>query len=257
LGTAFAESIASLKISEREKAIEDEILKGNVPEHLRKLHPVTSSFVTNGITNTVTFYVACDYLCVGSEDDFFLTPLTPITAQRIATKLDCLLPTPQMVDAIYVSAEVKMIPEPITPSPLMTTVPVFIRHNELVKKQRETSLAEHPFGSLVAGHKKDVVVSAKLKTANGKVAIYGWHKRDGKPIQPLYLGHVDWWADYSHGIRLVSKTCLVNGKTMLIPEMLADAVLAPLLSNEGLITQTTYPTEHKSQPTDYVAPAKN
>ena len=27
--------------------------------------------------------------------------------------------------------------------------------------------------------------------------------QDGKPIQPLYTGHVNWYVDYSHGVRLV------------------------------------------------------
>lgn len=33
-----------------------------------------------------------------------------------------------------------------------------------------------------------------LKT--NRVTIYGWHKLDGKPIQPLFTGHVDWYVDY-------------------------------------------------------------
>jgi len=47
------------------------------------------------------------------------------------------------------------------------------------------------------------------------VAIYGWHKLDGKPIQPLYTGHVDWYVDYSHGIRLVSRTIYIDNKNTI------------------------------------------
>ena len=58
--------------------------------------------------------------------------------------------------------------------------------------------------------------------APGKVAIYGWHKPDGKPIQPLYTGHTASWVDYSHGIRLVSRRMTVNGEAKTIDEVLAD-----------------------------------
>ena len=38
-----------------------------------------------------------------------------------------------------------------------------------------------------------------------RVAIYGWHYLNGQPIQPTYAGHVDWYIDYSHGIRPVRR----------------------------------------------------
>ena len=77
-------------------------------------------------------------------------------------------------------------------------------------------------GALVAGDKKDVVIANKVFATPGKVAIYGWHKPDGKPSQPLYTGHADSWVDYSHGIRLVSRWLLVNGVATTIDEVLAD-----------------------------------
>ncbi|MFO1512715.1 MAG: hypothetical protein U1F83_07355 [Verrucomicrobiota bacterium] len=74
-----------------------------------------------------TYYVTPDYLAVGTDADYFLTPLTPLTAQFIADQLDCTLPTRKMVDAIYAAAAVKFAPSPIPPSAAMTTVPVFQR----------------------------------------------------------------------------------------------------------------------------------
>ncbi len=70
---------------------------------------------------------------------------------------------------------------------------------------------------------------------NGKkdrVAIYGWHKLDGLPIQPLYTGHVNWYVDYSHGIRLVYETVWVNGKAMNYKEVLKDPQLKKLICDE-------------------------
>ena len=120
----------------------------------------------------------------------------------------------------------------------MTTVAVFLRHNEIVRAARAGNV---PLGALVAGHKKDVVIANKVFATTGKVAIYGWHKLDGKPIQPLYTGHTASYADYSHGIRLVSRRIVVNGMTRSIAEVLADPALAPLLSNDGVMRQTRYP----------------
>jgi hypothetical protein len=96
---------------------------------------------------------------------------------------------------------------------------------------------------LVAGHKKDVVIATKVFATPGKVAIYGWHKSDGKPIQPLYTGHTAAWVDYSHGIRLVQRRMMVNGHAKTIDEVLADPRLAPLLSREGVMRESRYPVK--------------
>ena len=102
--------------------------------------------------------------------------------------------------------------------------------------------------ALVAGHKKDVVIANKVFTTPGKVAIYGWHKPDGKPIQPLYTGHAASWVDYSHGIRLVSRRMMVDGVATTIDAVLADPRLAPLLSNEGVMLKTRYRAARISPP---------
>jgi hypothetical protein len=235
-GVEFARSIADLPLKEREEKILAEVKAGNVPPSLRTFVPVT---VTAG-TAKVTYHVAPDYLAIGSDDDDFLTPLTPYTAQRVADLLGCVLPTPKMVDDIYASATVVLTPAPIPPSLAMTTVPVFLRHNEMVLDQRRRT--EKPLGALVAGHKKDVVIANKVfaRDQAGKVAIYGWHRAVGKPIQPLYTGHTASWADYSHGIRLVRRQVLVNGESKTIDDVLANPDLAALLSHEGVMHQTRY-----------------
>jgi len=239
-GTAFARSIADLPRQEREARILAEVKAGNVPHFLRALVPVT---VGIGATKA-TYFVTPDYLAIGSDDDYFLTPLTPGTAQQIAGLVGCCLPTPKMVDDIYAAATVKLTPEPIPPSRAMTTVPVFLRHNEMVRIQRK-DLGKR-LGALVAGHKKDVVIANVVFAKEGKVAIYGWHKRDGKPIQPLYTGHTANWVDYSHGIRLVLRRMTISGQDKTIDEVLADPELAPLLSNEGVMHRSRYETKEPS-----------
>jgi hypothetical protein len=115
----------------------------------------------------------------------------------------------------------------------MTTVPVFARHNDRVREQRAAALAKHPLGTLVAGDKKDVVLTPRLAGVPGKVAIYGWHEPAGKAIQPLHLGHIWSWVDYSHGVRFVASKMEVDGKPTTVAAVLADPKLAPLLSDEG------------------------
>ena len=241
-GTEFAKRITPLDLTEREKEIVTQVTSGNVPSFLRKLCPVPATSVSEGATNTATFYATPDYLAIGSDDDYFLIPVSPNTGQRIADALHCSLPTPKMVDEIYAAAEVKLAPSPIPPTAAMITVPVFSNHYATVRAQRAEQLNAHPLGALVAGHQKDVVISAKLASASGKVAIYGWHQTNGVPIQPLYLKHIASWVDYSQCTRLVQQKMTVNGLFKTVAEVLADPSLAGLLSSEGPISNPRYPT---------------
>lgn len=241
-GTEFAKRITPLDLAEREKEVVAQIIAGNVPNFLRKLCPVPATSAGGGVTNRATFYATPDYLAVGSDEDYFLIPMSPNTGQRIADVLHCSLPTPKMADEIYAAAEVKLVPSPIPPSPAMTTVPVFSNHCATVRAQRAEQLQAHPLGTLVAGHQKDVVISAKLASAPAKVAIYGWHQTNGVPIQPLYLKHSASWVDYSQCTRLVQQKMTVNGAAKTVAEVLADPALAGLLSNEGPIPNPRYPT---------------
>ena len=73
------------------------------------------------------------------------------------------------------------------------------QHHLIIEGQRKSQ------SGLIAGIKKDNVISGKIKrdARRDRVAIYGWHQRSGQPIQPLYTGHVSWYVDYSHGVRLI------------------------------------------------------
>ena len=94
-------------------------------------------------------------------------------------------------------------------------------------------------GALTAGHKKDLVLSQRLWEQPGRVAIYGWHRADGTPIQPLSTVHGARYADYSHGVRLVSQTMFVDGRPTRLLDALADEQLGPLLSDEGPLPGAT------------------
>lgn len=239
-GSELAESIQTLELKPREEKIVSEIVAGNVPDFWRKFCRINTTNITDSKTNIATYWVAPDYLAVGSDDDYFITPLTPFSAQKIADAVGCILPTRKIVNDIYSNAVVKLPPSPIPPTAAMISVPIFQQHNLTVREQRLALVKKFPLGALTVGHKKDLVISSRLKTSPGKVAIYGWHRTNGIPIQPLYLGHAASWADYSHGARLVQKKAIVNGAQKNIDEVLADPNLAGLLSDEGVVTQARY-----------------
>jgi len=251
-GADFIKIISTLDFAQREQAVVEEVFAGNVPAFQWRLCPVTVTNVAEGITNIAVFFVTPDYLAVGSDDDYLLMPISPNTAQRIADRLGCVLPTRKMVDEIYAAAEVRLAPSPIPPGPAMTTVPIFAESNEMIRTQRLANLSSHPLGALVAGHKKDVVISARLAGVTNRVAIYGWQQTNGRAIQPLYPGHTAAWVDYSHGIRLVSQNMLVNSETKTVAEVLADPKLCGLISDEGVVTNTRYST---NPPTPLPSPA--
>jgi hypothetical protein len=239
-GSEIVQRIAALGMGAREQFIKEQVLRGNVPDFWRRFVTVEVVRQLDGREHRVAYQVAPDYLALGSDADHFLAPISPMLAQSLADEFGWMLPTRQMVNDIYLAATVKLVPTTIAPSEEMTTVPVFQQHNEMVKRQLQEAMKQHPLGALVAGHKKDVVITTRLAAAPGKVAIYGWHQAVGKPIQPLYLGHTNAWVDYSQGVRFVQRAMLVNGKKTTAKEVLADVKLAALLSDEGSLAVPRY-----------------
>ena len=69
---------------------------------------------------------------------------------------------------------------------------------------------------------------------------HGSNQMDSRLIQPLTIVHVDWYVDYSHGIRLVKRLILLDGIPRDIRDVLKDPGLAPLLSHEGAIEKAYY-----------------
>jgi hypothetical protein len=243
-GSQFAKSIAdtSLTLAEREELIFKEIEAGNVPHFFRKLSTVNVSQNINGKWYQLSYQVAPDYLVIGSDEDFFYVPTTPMLAQKIANVTKAMLPTKKMVDDIFKSALIKLEPQPIPPSKLMTTVYIFIQHNRIVVNQLDSVKEKHLQSALTAGNKKDIIISNKIYgQPTPRVVIYGWHKIDGKAIQPVYNKHTNTWTDYSHGVRLLSHGAILNGKKIRLSAILKDPTLHVLVSDEGVIDNPTYP----------------
>ncbi len=227
-GATFVKRLAAMNAAEREAEILRAVTGGNIPDFERAFRRVTvSGKDAAGAEHTVGIDVMPDYLAVGSDSDFFRVPMMPATAQAIAGRFGCLLPTTRLVDEIYRAAEVKLPPRPLTEE--REAVTTFVQHNTIIEEQR----AAVPCGPVMAGHKKDIVITNRLLEKDHRVAIYGWHREDGRPIQPLTTAHGDTYVDYSHGVRLISRRVLLDGKPKDLLEILRDANLAVLLSDEG------------------------
>lgn len=227
-GQAFAEQVADLPAQAREQAIVQEILRGNIPEFLRGFVPVSAKGKPGG-TSVCVVEVMPDYLAIGSDADFVRMPMTPRSATQIASAFGCMLPTRKLVNDIYAQAEVKLKPQPMTEA--RESMETFVAHNALIEGLR----SRRPLGQLVAGIKKDVVLTNRLKEKPARVAIYGWHEPDAKPIQPLTIVHGEGYVDYSHGVRLVRDRVIVDGEEMSLDALLRDPKLCELVSDEGVI----------------------
>lgn len=144
----------------------------------------------NITVNGKEWFVLSDYYKVKG----IRIPMGYTEALEVAKQFDAVLPTKELVDAIWEQADLKLDPITMQPGNQMSSVGYYTRHNEMI----QTQLEGKDF-TLVAGHKKDIIPSQK----QGRVTIYGWHRISGKPIQPVSSVHHHSYFDYSHGLRLV------------------------------------------------------
>jgi hypothetical protein len=234
-GSQFARHVSNMNPQEREQAIQGELLTGNIPEFLRNLVPVELHCeLPNGRHLTATIFVTPDYLAIGSNDDFLRIPMNLHTALAIADHFRFILPTKKMVDAIYFQSRYHLVPQPLPAGPQMRSTAYYWSHNQMIEGQAH-SLGVR-LGELVSGDKKDVVMTNRLARNVGRIAIYGWHRGPGQPIQPLSTVHGANYADYSHGIRLISEVAFIDGKLRPVSDILRDPSTAKVLSDEGPIS---------------------
>lgn len=243
-GSDFVDRVEGLSIEEREAEAVKEILSGNVPSFSRTLKPLRISQTIDGKSFELVYYTICDYMAIGSDVDYFYIPMAPSTAQYLADKLLCSLPTSKLVDHIYACSELTLSPQPIPPSDTMTTVAVFWQHMDSIKHQISQLGTDRSETRIVAGHKKDIIISNKIydpESPHERVVIYGWHTAPAHPIQPAYNGHLASWVDYSHGVRYISRFAFLNDQPVTVEDILTDPLLAGLLSIEGMIQRPYYP----------------
>ena len=172
--------------------------------------------------------VADDYVSLGTPDDFVRVPLDAPTAQKVANHLGMLLPTTKIVDLVWRAAAVKLQPMAMTPQEgfpydgSMLTVERFGIHNSWIEVGHAGMPGRSGRTGLIAGHKKDVVVTNRTAKQPGRVPIYGWQQLSGKPIQMLSLVHEDTYADYAHGCRLVAPIIRLGDVDVSLEEVMMD-----------------------------------
>jgi len=248
-GSSFMKRIAPMSREEREKEIYKALSAGNLPGFLRNTVTIQGEFAdAAGIVHKVQYEVMPDYLSVGSDADFYRIPMNPHTAQRLPNLYGASLITSKLSNHIFSKAAIKLKPFPYTPvGHENESVEKFAEHNAQIEKQKAEAGGKN--GQLVAGIKKDVILSNRMTEQAGKVVIYGWHKSTGAFIQPVYGGHVDWYVDYSHGIRLVNNQVHIDGRPFLLTEVLSDPVLYKIFSDEeSPMEQTVYIEEDIKKP---------
>ena len=159
-GRAFMESISHLPPGrQRDRAILDEILSGNIPDASRNLQEM----VINRDGREIRMNAMSDYLAIGSNEDNIRVPMTPAVAQAIADRTGTSLPTDRLVDDIHnQSRQLNMAPM----SNNREGIGTYIAHDQRIDDQLGSGQAP---GEFVSGHKKDLVIPHR----DGRVAIYG------------------------------------------------------------------------------------
>ena len=155
-GSEFYHLAFAMKWKERDSFVLREVLAGDVPSFLKKFVGVHVSIkdTTTGKKIKAVYYVARDYLSVGSNNDWARINITPLAAQKIADTFNCFLPTRKMVNDIYKAAKIKL--EPVPMYAFRDSTPTMWQHHLIIEGQRKEKKG------LIAGIQKDVVISGKI-----------------------------------------------------------------------------------------------
>jgi len=235
-GRQILEAIRDLDLDARESRLVHEILSGNVPPFLRELVPVE---VRPPDAEPTMVWVTSDYLSVGDDHDYLRVRLRAPAAQRVVRELGAVLPTPSIVDAVHRAAVVKLPPQATRALPHID----WVKQAEADDRRIDQLLADRDVkpGTLVAGHMKDLVITPALRHEPGKIAIYGLHEPNGRPIQPLSTIHGLDYVDYSQGIRPVADQIWRAGHRTSLSALLQSPKRAGAVSFRGPVDLPAYP----------------
>lgn len=251
----------------REDAMVKQLLAGNMPDKLLRWVTIGLTYKDKTRTIKATLQVLPDYLSIGHDTDFVHVPLDPVSAQLVADRFDCILPTARICHAIYSQATYPLKalnrdyfntgPDRIAPKGrAQTSTAAYIEHSDAVQAQMKK--AGITLGDLVAGHKKDVVIARSLHGNIERIAFQGFYDKNGYPFEPCYenpegkpkpscakdlptLAHNRRFADYAQGVRLVHPWMMVDGTKMAVADVLADPALSYVISAEGPIVPPRIP----------------
>lgn len=150
-------------------------------------------------------FISYDFIHVGDSYPAF----SAADAETYARQHNAVLPTTELVDAIYQASTCKIYTSPRDPKSHRSVA----AHDRVIQKQKALCANTR----IVDGHKKTIVQS-HLKN---KAALYGWFNRGGTVVQPYNTSHSLNYKDYSQGIRLVYKWAIRDGQIIPIEEVLS------------------------------------
>lgn len=272
----FIRATSDKSVAERDELAAQMILRGNFPNFLRKMVPV--EIEKNG--NALVYRVTPQEISIGTDNDWVTWPLTGPSAQMVADHFGCVLPTPEISKQVWEHAKIKLTPKPLsgmttkingqTYSPKsfvaskhMISNEGIALHNKVIRQQLESE--DYTPGDLVAGGKKDVVISNELAGTH-RLGLHGLYTSSGQPIQGGALSaHPDNHVEYGMAVRLVDRRAILNGKPVdLVNDVLKNKKYAYLVSSAPL-TFTSYnydkptskDTNERSTPLEDLQPLSN
>ncbi len=239
----------TLDFWELDDAIVEEVLKGNVPDTLKYFRKiVVNTAVTDSVDilkvpHIIELWVLPDYISIGNNSDFVRMPMSTLAAQRIADSLYCSLPTSWIVDRIAQASEGAIDIFPFRPLGSRNQQPIVYQDSNNAINALYKAKGYH-FGQFISGLKKDLILAYKLQNTpdcENHIAIYGWHHPDGTAQQPIHVRHANFYADYSHGARMVYRKITIDGKEYDLKKVLEDKKMYRLLSDDpGPLAPASY-----------------
>ena len=164
-GSQFIQQNLNLTGPARDANVLTEVLAGNFPSFMRNFKPIT---VSDG-TNTLSYLVSSDVICIGSDMDFIRIPIMAQTGKKILNAFGCSFPTKKIADQIWQSATIKLQPMP-KGSPYtndsMQSTQEYSNHNSII--QNQLNGLDHT--QLITGHKKDYVLGKALLTSTNNIS---------------------------------------------------------------------------------------
>jgi hypothetical protein len=232
-GTQFIATLPPKSGSQRENQILNAVKNGNMA-------PVSWMEVTSAVSgHTLTLIVSADAMRIGTAEDSVRVSTTPRTMQQVADMLNCVLPTQRVCDLVWAQATVRATPDILKASPDMGDTSWMVEYNTAVDKKVAGQ------AGLIENTGKNWCLTNKLVGHPGQAANYGWYDASApyhsgpqergpyKVWQPLATAHNLDHVDYSQVVRLVSRVCFVDGAQRDLKDILKDATLAALASDEG------------------------
>jgi len=234
------------KLIDREKYILDRVLAGTFEASWTEITHSAGGYVAK-------FQVMDDALKI----DGIRVNVSAKLQQNLADLFDASMMTAQLADIVYISAQRRIDPAPMT---ISSTVASMIKHSSNVDAKIKKLGVD---SGLVADPGKHWILDRKLEQLPGRACNYGWHfsgnsfqgingfsvpssynKLNGKPvkvIQPNATAHDMLHSDYSQICQLVSQTCWVDGVEKRFSELLVDSKLSVLVNHQGPLKVTRQP----------------